>query len=182
MPTLARHATRQRAVRDILMQVVVRIANLAMGVFVTALVARTLRNAGYGQWSTLLVVLGMVGFLANFGMEGIALREAARTPEDEREWIGSVMMLRLLVLAPVMLISLGAVVAVARGHEMLIAGVILIVVMPFSGISALGLLFQLRVDNRVPMIVLTLRSVLWGIAVVVIYLRGGGIIALAIAM
>ena len=46
----------------------------------------------------------------------------------------------------------------------------------------LGLLFQLRVENRVPMLVLTLRSVLWGAAVLVIYLRGGGMIALAIAM
>ena len=54
--------------------------------------------------------------------------------------------------------------------------------MPFSGVSAIGLLFQLRVDNRVPMIVLTLRSVLWGIAVVIIYFKGGGMIALAIAM
>jgi O-antigen/teichoic acid export membrane protein len=182
MSTLARHATRQRAARDILMQVVVRIGNLLMGVFVTALVVRTLGDAGYGEWSTLFVVLGLVGYFANFGMEGVALREAARTPEHEGEWIGSVMLLRLLVLAPVMLISLGADVALERSNEMLIAGLILILVMPFSGVSAIGLLFQLRVDNRVPMIVLTLRSVLWGIAVVIIYFKGGGMIALAIAM
>jgi len=182
MPTLARHATRQRAAHDILMQVVVRIANLAAGVFVTALVVRALGAAGYGQWSTLFVVLGLIAYFANFGMEGVALREAARAPEHEHEWIGSVITLRLLVVAPVMLASLGADVVMAQSQEMLIAGVILIVAMPLGGISALGLLFQLRVDNRVPMVVLTLRSVLWGIAVVIIYFRGGGMVALAIAM
>ena len=52
---------------------------------------------------------------------------------------------------------------------MLIAGLILIVSMPFSGVGALQLVFQLRVKNLVPMLVLTLRSVLWAIAVVIIH-------------
>jgi len=43
-------------------------------------------------------------------------------------------------------------------------------------------LFQLRVDNRVPMLILTLRSLLWGGAVVIIYLDEGDMIAFAIAM
>lgn len=182
MPTLARHATRQRAANDILMQVAVRIVNLAMGVVVTALVVRTLGRVGYGQWSTVFIVLGLIAYFANFGMEEVALREAAKAPEDELEWIGAVMMLRLLALVPVMIASLLAVVLLHASHQMLIAGLILVIAMPFGGISALALVFQLRVDNRVPMIVLTLRSVLWGVAVVIIYTKHGSMIALAVAM
>jgi O-antigen/teichoic acid export membrane protein len=182
MPSIARHATRQRAASDILMQVAVRVGNLALGVVVTALVVRTLGGNGYGQWSTVLVVLGLIAYFANFGMEELALREAARTPEHEFEWLGAVMLLRLLVMGPIILISLGAIVALHESREMLIAGLILVIAEPFGGISALGLLFQLRVDNRVPMLVLTLRSVLWGIAVLIIHVQHGGMIALAIAM
>jgi O-antigen/teichoic acid export membrane protein len=182
MSPLASQATRQRAAKDILMQVVVRIANLALGVVVTALVVRTLGQAGYGQWSTLFIVIALVGYFANFGMEGVALREAARRPELEHEWIGTVIAARLMMLVPVMLISLVVLLLVERSHQMLVAGLILIAVMPFGGVSALSILFRLRVDNRVPMIVLTLRSVLWGIAVVFIAADGGGMIALAIAM
>src|SRR6202035_3487450 len=182
MSPLARQATRQRAAKDILMQVVVRIANLALGVVVTALVVRTLGQAGYGQWSTLFIVIALVGYFANFGMEGVALREAARRPELEHEWIGTVIAARLIMLVPVMLVSLVVLVLVEQSHQMLIAGLILIAVMPFGGVSALSILFRLRVDNRVPMIVLTRRSVLWGIAVVFISADGGGMIALAIAM
>ncbi|MGO9319779.1 MAG: flippase [Solirubrobacteraceae bacterium] len=182
MSTLARHTTKQRAARDIGMQIGVRIANLALGAVVTALVVRTLGESGYGQWSTGFAVIGLVGYFANFGMEGVALREAAREPEDAHEWIGSVMLLRLLVMAPVMIVSLAAIFVLHRSHAMLVAGIIMIVAMPFGGVGALGLLFQLRVDNRVPMLVLTLRSVLWGIVVLIIYLDHGGMVPLAIGL
>jgi O-antigen/teichoic acid export membrane protein len=182
MSTLARHTTKQHAARDIVMQVVVRVANLALGGVVTALVVRTLGQSGYGQWSTGFASLALVGYFANFGMEGVALREAAREPEEEHEWIGAVMLLRLMMLLPVMLVSLALILALQRSHEMLVAGVIMIVATPFGGVGALGLMFRLRVDNRVPMFILTLRSILWGIAVLIIYLEHGGMIALAAAL
>jgi O-antigen/teichoic acid export membrane protein len=182
MAAVARDATRQRAARDIVMQVGARIGNLAMGAVVTVLVVRTLGQNGYGQWSTTFGALALIGFFASFGMEGVVVREAARDPEEAHEWIGAMMMLRLIVLLPVMLLSLLTIVLLHRSHEMLVAGAILVVVTPFGGVGTLGLLFQLRVDNRVPMLVLTLRSVLWGAAVVIIYIDHGHMVALAIAM
>ncbi|MCW3033785.1 MAG: hypothetical protein QOK19_39 [Solirubrobacteraceae bacterium] len=182
MSTLARHATRQRAASDIAMQVVVRIMNLALGAFVTALVVRTLGTSGYGRWSTMFAVIAFVAYFANFGMEGVALREAAREPERENEWIGSVIALRLLALVPVMAACFGALLALPHNGEMLLAGGILLVAMPFGGVGALALLFQLRVDNRIPMLVLTIRSLLWAAAVVVIHIQKGGMVPLAIAM
>ena len=164
------------------MQVSVRIANLALGAVVTALLVRTLGATNYGRWSTMLAVLALVAFFANFGMEGVGLREAAKEPEHELEWIGSVMMMRLVMVVPVMALSIGAVLALPHNEAMLIAGLILVLGMPFGGVSALGLLFKLRVDNRIPMLVLTIRSVLWGVGVLVIHLDGGGLVALAVAM
>lgn len=164
------------------MQVVVRLLNLGLGVFVTALVVRTLGQAGYGQWSTIFIVLGLVGYFANFGTETVAVREAAGDAEHEHEWIGAVLMLRLLMLGPVIAVSIAALVLIEKSHEMLVAGLILIVMTPFSGASVVQLVFRLRVNNLVPMLVLTLRSVLWGAAVAFIYWHGGGMVALAIAM
>ena len=182
MPTVARQATRQRAAHDIILQVGTRVVNLALGVVVTALLARALGSAGYGQWSTILVVLGLIGYLANFGMQNVAVREAARDPEHEHEWIGAVIMLRLIILGPVIVISVAAILVMQQSQQMLVAGLILIVTMPFSGVGALQLVFQLRVNNLVPMLVLTLRSVLWATAVAIIFWKGGGMIALAIGL
>jgi O-antigen/teichoic acid export membrane protein len=182
MSTLPSQATRQRAAHDILLQVVIRILNLAIGVVVTALVVRALGRAGYGQWSTIFIVLTLIGYFANFGMESVALREAARHPEREHEWIGAVMMLRLIVLGPVIVVAIVTILLLHQSHDMLIAGLILVLTMPFSGVGALQLVFQLRVNNLVPMLVLTLRSILWAIAVVIIYQNHYGMIALAIAL
>jgi polysaccharide transporter, PST family len=182
MSTVGGQATRERAAHDILLQVVTRVANLGFGVVATALLARVLGTAGFGQWSTILIVLGLVGFLANFGMQGVAVREAARDPEHEHEWIGAVILLRMILLGPVIVISVFAIVLLAQSHEMLIAGLLLIVTMPFSGVGALQLVFQLRVNNLIPMLVLTLKSILWTSAVAIIFWKGGGMIALAIAL
>lgn len=164
------------------MQVVVRILNLGLGVVVTALVVRTLGGAGYGEWSTIFVVLTLIGYFANFGMETVAVREAARDPDLEHEWIGAAMSVRLIMVVPVVVFSALAIVLLHRNEGMLIAGLILVCTMPFDGAGPLGLIFRLRVNNLVPMLVITLRSVLWGGAVVVIHFSGGGIVELAIAM
>ena len=182
MSTSARETTRQHASRDILLQVFVRVSNLALGVFVTALVVRTLGQSGYGQWSTTLLILTMIGLVANFGTEGIATREAAKDPVMAHEWIGAVMMVRIYVLIPLIALAVAAIFVMHQSHQMLIAGLILVLTMPFSGFSALQLVFQLRVKNLVPMLVLTLRSVLWALAVLFIYLRGYGMIALALGL
>lgn len=178
----AAHVSGQRAARDIVMQVVARIANLALGVLATALLARTLGSAGYGQWSTALAVIALVGYFASFGMESVAVREAAREPESEHEWLGALMLLRLYMLVPVVVLSGLAIVALHHSHQMLVAGLILVVTMPFNGVGALQIIFQLRLNNLVPMLVLTLRSVLWTVAVLIIYLSGGHMVALAIAL
>lgn len=182
MPSTASTATRQRAARDILVQIVARILNLGLGVVVTALVARTLGATFYGQWSTIFVILGLVGYFASFGMEKVVVREVAAHPELEHEWFGAMMFLRFSLLLPVIVLSIAAIVLLHRSHQMLVAGLILTATMPFDGVGVLQLVFQLRVQNVVPMLVLTLRSVLWGVAVAIIYFGGGGMIALAIAM
>jgi O-antigen/teichoic acid export membrane protein len=109
----------------------------------------------------------------------------AANPDAEPEWFGAMMFVRLALLVPVMVFSVVAVVLLHSSHQMLIAGLILTTTMPFDGVGVLQLVFQLRLNNLVPMLVLTLRSLLWGGAVAIIYWThptGGGMIALAIAM
>ncbi len=65
---------------------------------------------------------------------------------------------------------------------MLVAGLILVAALPFDVMSVMGVVFQLRVDNRVPMIALTLKSVLLAVAVGLISWQGGGLVAWAVAL
>jgi O-antigen/teichoic acid export membrane protein len=180
--TAANQANQQRAARDIAVQVFARVLNLALGVLVTALLARALGSTDYGQWVTILAVLSLTAYFANFGMEGVVVREVSREPGSEREWLGAAMLLRLVLVVPVVALSFAAVLLLHESHQMLLAGAIVVLAMPFDGVGAMQLVFQLRIKNTVPMVVLTLRSVLWAIAVAAIFWRGGDMVALAIAL
>lgn len=164
------------------MQVVVRVLNLALGVVVAIALVRTLGDAGYGQWATALVALELTGFFMQFGLEAVVVREAAADPEREGQWIGALILVRIIMALPVILAALALIIAVADTTEMLVAGAILAVGMPFGGTGGLQIAFELRVNNRVPMFVLTLKSVLWLIAVLLVAALDGGLVALAIAL
>ena len=80
---------RSRATRDVVRQLGGRVLNLALGVVVTAVIARELGDSGFGEWSSLLVVVQMAAYLADLGIEQVGVRRAAAEPEREAEWIGA---------------------------------------------------------------------------------------------
>jgi len=168
--------------RDATLQVIARAVNLGLGVLVTAMIARTLGTEGYGEWATLLAAVGLIGYLATFGLESVAIREAARDREAEHEWLGAIILARLYMIVPAAALTALAVTLLSHGHEMLVAGLILVLLTPFNGFNVVQLVFQLRVDNRVPMLVLTLRSVLWALFVLYVFLTQGTLVELAIGL
>lgn len=175
-------ARRHHASRDVAIQIVVRVLNLGLGVVVTALVARGLGDAGFGQWSTILVVVQLIAYFTSFGVESVVIREATADPDREGEWLGALLILRSLLSVPAILVGLVVVLLLQESTAMLVAGLILLVQTPFNVGASLRVTHQLRVSNWVPMAILTLNSVLWGGAVIFIYVAGGGLVPLAIAM
>jgi O-antigen/teichoic acid export membrane protein len=182
MSTTPDAASRGQAGRDVAIQVGARVLNLAIGVGVTVLLARALGEEGFGEWSTILVVVQLAAYFTSFGVEGVVVREAAADPEREDEWLGALLILRALLSVPGVLVGLVVVLLIHDNSSMLIAGLILLAQTPFNVGASLRVVHQLRVRNWFPMVVLTLNSVLWAAAVVAIYLLDGGVVALAIAM
>lgn len=174
--------SRERAFRDVLVQVLTRILNLALGIVVTAMVVRTLGGTGYGQWMTILTAFQLVGFFTSLGLESVAVREAAADPAHAEDWVGALVVTRLALTAPVMIVGLGVLLLIQESHAMLVAGIILLVEFPLGVGSSLAVVHQLRVRNTLPMLVLTINSVLWGVSVLIVNLTGGGLVALALAM
>lgn len=180
--TVAAGTGRRQAGRDVAIQVLARVVNLALGVVVTALVARALGDAGFGQWSTILVVVQLTAYFTSFGIENVVVREVAADPDREGDWLGALLALRALLSVPAIALGLVVVLLIQESNAMLVAGVVLLAQAPFNVGASLRVVHQLRVRNWVPMAVLTLNSVLWGAAVVVIYLQDGGLVPLAVAM
>jgi O-antigen/teichoic acid export membrane protein len=161
-------------------QVVGRALNIGLGIVVTAVIARALGDAGFGEWSSVLVVVQLSAYLANLGIEQVGVRKAAAEPEREAEWIGATMALRAIISLPATLISIVAALLIADDGEMLLAGVIVSLTILTAGPDTIRALFQLRLRNDVNVAVMTFSSIAWGASAIVVAAVDGGLVPLAI--
>jgi O-antigen/teichoic acid export membrane protein len=173
--------TGRRATADVLAQIVGRVLNLALGVVVTLVIVRSLGDERFGQWSTVFAVVTIAGYFASLGLEPTAVRRAAAERAREPDWIGALITLRLALAVPVALVAAGVILALAPDAEMRATGLIATGTLLLSAPGALRSVFQLRVRNYVPIVVMTVNSVLWGAAVVAIATADGGMVAFAVA-
>jgi O-antigen/teichoic acid export membrane protein len=181
---MSAHATRvssSRAASDIALQIVAQVLNLALGIIVFRLVARTLGPTRYGQWSTLLAIIDLVGIVGSLGLENVAVRFATAEPEREDVWIGAVMTLRAALTVPVIFVYVIAVIVISRDPTMLVTGLIMTLLYLTSIWSTLRVAFRLRVRNDIFAGFVLANSVLWTGAVIAIAAGGGGMVAFAIA-
>jgi len=174
-------STRSRATRDVVRQLIGRVFNLGLGVVVTAVIARSLGDSGFGEWSSLLVVVQIAAYLADLGLEQVGVRRAAAEPEREAEWIGATIVLRALVSLPATLVSIVVALLIAKDRDMALAGVLVSTTILLSGPNTIRALLQLRLRNDTNVAVATFSSVVWGAAAIVVEVAGGGLVPLAIA-
>ena len=120
----ARAASRATAGRDIAGQMVLRALNLALGVGVTLLLVRALGTDGFGRWSVLLAVVGFVSYFGSLGLAQVAVERAAADPERAGHWLGALTTLRLALIGPVTLLSLGVCLLLADDAAMRVAAVL----------------------------------------------------------
>ena len=173
--------SRRRAGRDVVAQLVLRVANLALGVAVTLILVRTLGDTGFGQWSALFAVVGFVGYFGNLGLDRVAVERAAGAPGDAPHWIAALIGLRLALAVPVMLATMGFSLWLADDTAMRTAAVIIGVTVPLTALDGARAVFQLQVRNAVPTLIEVVNGVLWGIGVVLVATLDGGLVAVAVA-
>jgi O-antigen/teichoic acid export membrane protein len=171
----------RRTTADIAIQIVGRIANLALGVVVTLVLVRRLGSSGFGRWSTIFAVSQIAANFGELGLSQIAVSRAASEPERESLWLGSLITLRLMLAIPVTLVSAVAVLLIAPTHEAKVAGLLISLALLLGGPAAIGAIFQLRVRNDISTAILTFNSLVWGLAVIGVASASGGIVAFAAA-
>jgi O-antigen/teichoic acid export membrane protein len=169
-----------RAAGDVVLQVGARGLNALLGVAVTIALVRSLGTRGFGDWSTLLSILVVVGYLGSLGLNDVALRQAALDPDHEGTWISAVVSLQLMISVPVALITIAAGVLITEGSAQL-AAVLLGVTCLFNALGSARVVFQLRVRNSWTAGFELANGLLWGAAVLTIAGVGGGIVAFAAA-
>jgi O-antigen/teichoic acid export membrane protein len=169
----------RRLTLDVAVQIVARIANLALGVVVTLVLVHALGNSSFGLWSTIFAITQITSSFGELGLSQIAVSRAASEPEREPDWLGALLSLRLLLAFPITLASIVAVLLLVSDHEGRVAGTLISLVLLVGAAGTLSVVFQLRVRNHISMAILTMNSIVWGAGVVVVAILSGGIIAFA---
>jgi O-antigen/teichoic acid export membrane protein len=172
---------RARAAADVAIQVLGRALNLVPGIVVTVLLTRALGDAGFGQWSTALAIVQIATPFGDFGLEQVAVRKAASEREQERDWIGAAITLRLAFALPVALVCAAVQLVVADNSEMAAAGLLLTGTLLLAPLSMTRIAFQTRVRNDLTILVLTVNSILWTAAVVALAATDKGMVWFAAA-
>ena len=172
---------RVRAAADVAIQVLGRALNLVPGIVVTVLLTRSLGDDGFGEWSTALAIVQIATPFGDFGLEQVAVRKAAATRHEERDWIGALITLRLAFALPVAIVTAIAQLVVANNSEMAAAGLLLTGTLLLAPLSMTRVAFQTRVRNDLTILVLTVNSILWTAAVVAIAAADGGMVWFAAA-
>jgi O-antigen/teichoic acid export membrane protein len=170
------------AVKDVVVQIVGRFGNLFLGLVVAVLLARTLGVEGNGRYLTIIAIVQTFGTIGELGLEPTVVRTVAAEPKKEPQLMGALLSLRLLLSVPAALLSVGVIALVAGDHTMLMAGILIAASSVATAPTSLRAVFQLRMRNHVPLLVMTLNSVLWTAAVVGIGIAGGGLVAVAAAL
>lgn len=171
----------RRIASDIGLQLVARVANVALGLVVTIVLVRALGDARFGQWSTALAVAGIVGYLGDLGLEQVAVREAAAAPAAAGAWIGSLVTLRLAIALPATLVSAAVAVALSTDTTMAVTGTLLCATTLAAAFTTARAVFQVRMRNSLIAGLELANGLLWGAGAVAVAVLHGGMIAFAAA-
>ncbi|MCW2958681.1 MAG: polysaccharide biosynthesis protein [Solirubrobacterales bacterium] len=178
-PPGLRAVSSRRVVLDILGQLVTRGGNIALGIAVTIVLVRVLGDARFGQWSTILAIVQIVGYFGDLGLEQIAVRRAAEDADGQSQWLSSLLTFRLAVGVPVTLVTLVVTLLLAEDSTMRATGVILSGTVLVGSLAAYRTIFQLHVRNSTTAAFELANGIVWGLAVVLVAVLDGGMIALA---
>lgn len=166
----------RRLGHDVALQLGGMLLNLALGLVVTALIARALGDVGYGQWTTIFALLSLTTFFTDLGLRQVVVRQIAADPERETQWLGSMFSLMVALSLPATALCAGLVLVLARSDAMRGAGLILSLLLLLTPLSGLTAVFQVRVRNHLTQIISLVNGVAWAAVVIVVSALDAGMV------
>lgn len=180
--------SRRRLTMATVVQIAARVLGALLGVVVAAVLARSLSRPAFGELALALTILTLAQTVGDLGINEIAVREMARTPERRGQIAGALAMARLITGVFLGLIGVAAAFALMVDHQARLMSVFMMATMPLNAISGLTVAFQARLRPELVIIPTLAQNVVWlGIVVVLgatgapLALYGAGAFGAAVA-
>lgn len=160
-----------------------RILGIVLTVVVTAVVVRSLGPARYGVWAHALAVVGLLAPFAQLGIDGIAVRELVRHPEQRAEILGTA--LGILLIAGVALIPLSVAAAgLATGGDgrAMVTIAILALQFVFQATAAIDFWFRSALRSKYTVLSSRIGAIAGSLVTLALVLSGMPLPFLAVAV
>ncbi len=137
--------------------------SLILGVVVTVWLARYLQPNDFGLYSYSISFVALFGFLSYLGLDGIVTRDLVRQPQDHKQLLGTVFVLRLAgSLVAIGLIIVAAFLFVQDSNARWLI-IIVSASLLFDSFNVVDFWFQARVENKYSAIARSSSTILGGL-------------------
>lgn len=129
-------------------QLAAKVVHFAVNIVSSVAIIRYLAPAEFGRYVLVMTVAVILGLIANFGLDKLAIREAVRSPEHEDAIVGTTIVARLLlavVAAALVQITLAAFQASAELH---VAGGVISLLFVAEALLTVAIAFHVRVQQQ----------------------------------
>ena len=174
-------ATSSRIARTALVQLGGRAVNILLGVVAVALLARALGPDRFGTWSTALAYVGIFGVFADLGLVQVATLRMSDDHEREDQWLGALLATVTLASIGALLLTIAAIPLLSNEGDVYLVTAILALTLLSAAPGTMLAVFDSRVRAGVRIGLLTVNSLLWLTAIIVLDLSGAGVVAFAVA-
>lgn len=117
-----------------ILQSVGKLVSLVVGFVTVVFLTRYLKEAGYGEYTTVITYMGFFGILADLGLYLYTAQEISRPGADEKKILGNVFSLRLVTVVTALLA--GAAIALILPYSTQVKTAMFVAIINFTFVSA----------------------------------------------
>ena len=182
----------QRVGRNSAAPMATSLFNKAIDMAFAMLMLRILLPDEVGRWAFVVVVIGYVDILSNFGLNALVIREVARDPAARGRYLGASLVLRLgllavaapiafaaLLLAPDLLVAVGFGRTDVDGSTLLAFGLLAVALIPGNVAATLSSLFYAAERMEYPAALAVITNIVRIALGALVLLAGFGFVGLA---
>lgn len=160
------------------------VINKILTLFVTIVIARYLGDSGFGRYSFIITMMALFQVLADFGLDGLTIREIAKRPDKADVFIRNVLTLKL-ILGAINAVILFVVIGVMNKPADVVYGVYVsgLIVIFFCLANTFNSAFNAyeRLDLKAGLMVST-RFIVLALTIIAIMLKQGIIVLITIIL
>ncbi len=155
---------------------------MALGIVTVSLLARTLQPTGYGVWNGASSYVALFAVVTDLGFTIAATQRMAAEPEREPEWLGALVVVRLLASGVVFLVCVGCIpLLLSDSHDTRLVALILSLSTLWTGTTAALTVFQTRLRGGLVLSFTVLQGLVWLSAVAALHVTNASTVGFAIA-